>query len=380
MLAHGVVLLVLRPRLARALDGVGGAGRELALLARLLGRVERETFSSPRLMELAAELRAGDASPSVEIARLERLVDHLESRKNPLFAPIAFLLVWTPQLALATEAWRARVGPRVARWFEIAGEVEALAALSGHAYEHPEDPFADILDGDDAVLDAEGLGHPIRPATTFVRNDLRLGDGIAGSPPHPGDRHRLGGGIAGTEGTAPRALIVSGSNMSGKSTFLRTVGVNTVLGLAGAPVRARRMRLSRLAVGASIQIHDSLAEGQSRFYAEILRLRQILALAKEGRPLLFLLDEILHGTNSHDRRIGAEAVIRSLLRYRTVGLVTTHDLALARIAEDPALAAENVHFEDEIVSGRMLFDYRVRPGVVKKSNALELMREVGLEV
>jgi DNA mismatch repair ATPase MutS len=158
------------------------------------------------------------------------------------------------------------------------------------------------------------------------------------------------------------------------------VGTNTVLGLAGAPVRARRMRLARLSVGASIQIHDSLAEGHSRFYAEILRLRQILALAKEERPLLFLLDEILHGTNSHDRRIGAEAVIRSLLRHRTIGLVTTHDLALARIAEDPEVAAENVHFEDEIVSGKMIFDYRVRPGVVEKSNALELMREVGLEV
>jgi DNA mismatch repair ATPase MutS len=133
-------------------------------------------------------------------------------------------------------------------------------------------------------------------------------------------------------------------------------------------------------VGASIQLHDSLAEGQSRFYAEILRLRQILGLAKEGQPVLFLLDEILHGTNSHDRRIGAEAVLRSLLRYRTIGLVTTHDLALARIAEDQAVPAENVHFEDEIVGGKMRFDYRLRPGVVRKSNALELMREVGLEV
>jgi DNA mismatch repair ATPase MutS len=298
---------------------------------------------------------AEDRSPAGEIARLDRLVDLLESRKNPLFAPIALLLVWVPQLALATEAWRARVGHRVARWIAIAGEIEALAALSGYAYEHPEDPFPDVVEGDVALFAGEGLGHPLRPAATFVRNDLRLDD-------------------------STRVLVVSGSNMSGKSTFLRTAGANTVLALAGAPVRARTLRLSALRVGASIQIHDSLAEGQSRFYAEILRLRQVLGLAKEGEPVLFLLDEILHGTNSHDRRIGAEAVIRSLLRHRTIGLVTTHDLALARNAEDPSVAARNVHFEDEIADGKMLFDYRLREGVVQKSNALALMREVGLEV
>jgi hypothetical protein len=354
LLCHSVAALLLRPRVARAIEGAQGAGRELAVLARLLRRLEAERFASPRLAALAAELDAAEA-PAREIARLERLADLLESRHNPLFAPIALLLVWTPLLALATEAWRARVGPRVARWIALAGEIEALSALSGYAYEHPQDPFAEIVDSDQAFLDGEGLGHPLRPASSFVRNDLRLDD-------------------------STRALIVSGSNMSGKSTFLRTAGTNAVLALAGAPVRARRLRLASMRVGASIQIHDSLAEGQSRFYAEILRLRQILGLAKEGGPVLFLLDEILHGTNSHDRRIGAEAVLRSLLRHRTVGLVTTHDLALARIAEDPETASVNVHFEDEIVDGRMVFDYRVRPGVVRKSNALALMREVGLEV
>jgi hypothetical protein len=358
LLGHTLAVLALRPRVTRALAGAQGAGRELTVLARLLTRLEREPFTSPRLQALRAELDmagAADRSPRREVARLERLVDLLESRKNPLFAPIGLLLVWVPQLALATEAWRARAGHRVSRWIAVAGEIEALAALSGYAYEHPEDPFPEILDGAVAMFDGVGLGHPIRPASTFVRNDLRLD-------------HET------------RVLVVSGSNMSGKSTFLRTVGANTVLALAGAPVRARRLRLSRLQVGASIQIHDSLAEGQSRFYAEILRLRQILGLAKGGVPVVFLLDEILHGTNSHDRRIGAEAVIRSLLHHSTIGLVTTHDLALAQIAEDPAVPAVNMHFEDEIIGGKMLFDYRLRSGVVRKSNALALMREVGLEV
>jgi DNA mismatch repair ATPase MutS len=175
-------------------------------------------------------------------------------------------------------------------------------------------------------------------------------------------------------------LIVSGSNMSGKSTLLRTVGTNTALALAGAPVRARSLRLSPLRVGASIRVQDSLQAGASRFYAEITRLRQIVGLTEGTLPVLFLLDEILHGTNSHDRRIGAEGVVRGLLERNAIGLITTHDLALARIAESLAPRAANVHFEDHLEDGKMTFDYRLRPGTVQRSNALELMRSVGLEV
>jgi len=175
-------------------------------------------------------------------------------------------------------------------------------------------------------------------------------------------------------------MIVSGSNMSGKSTLLRTVGTNVVLAQAGAPVRARRLRISPLALGASIRVSDSLQGGTSRFYAEITRLHQIMELATGGLAVLFLLDELLHGTNSHDRRIGAEAIVRGLVERGAIGLLTTHDLALAHIAEALAPRAANVHFEDHLENGRMSFDYRLRAGVVEKSNALELMRSVGLEV
>jgi DNA mismatch repair ATPase MutS len=161
---------------------------------------------------------------------------------------------------------------------------------------------------------------------------------------------------------------------------MRTVGVNVALALAGAPVRARRLRLSPLAIGASIHILDSLQSGASRFYAEITRLRQIVELTKGHLPLLFLLDEILSGTNSHDRRIGAEAVVKGLAERGAIGLVTTHDLALTRIADTLKGRAANVHFEDHLENGQMIFDYKMRPGVVERSNALELMRTVGLEV
>jgi DNA mismatch repair ATPase MutS len=166
--------------------------------------------------------------------------------------------------------------------------------------------------------------------------------------------------------------------MSGKSTLLRAVGVNAVLALAGAPVRASRLRLSRLAVGATLRIRDSLQEGTSRFYAELVRLRDLVGIADGPIPLLFLLDEILHGTNSHDRRLGAAAVVSGLVERGAIGLVTTHDLALSAVASDPSVRAVNVHFEDRLENGQMLFDYRMRPGVVQTSNALALMRTLGL--
>jgi DNA mismatch repair ATPase MutS len=175
-------------------------------------------------------------------------------------------------------------------------------------------------------------------------------------------------------------LVVTGSNMSGKSTLLRTVGVNAVLAQAGAPVCAATMTLSPLQIGASLRAQDSLEAGVSRFFAEIKRLHQVLVMATHKPPVLFLLDEILNGTNSQDRREGAEAVIRSLLERGAVGLVTTHDLALSELADTQGSLGTNVHFQDTLEGDRLLFDYKLRPGVVTRRNALDLMRLVGIDV
>jgi DNA mismatch repair ATPase MutS len=175
-------------------------------------------------------------------------------------------------------------------------------------------------------------------------------------------------------------MVVSGPNMAGKSTFVRTVGVNAVLAQCGATVRARRLRLSRLAIGASVCVLDSLQGGISRFYAEIARLKLIVDLTDGSLPVLFLLDELLQGTNSHDRRIGAEAIARTLLDRGAIGLITTHDLALAEIAESLRPRAANFHFEDRLENGKLHFDYRLSPGIVQTSNALDLMRSIGLDV
>ena len=345
-----------RSRVRSALVAAEHPASDLGVLSSMLERLESESFSAPRLRSLQEALTSsGSSTASKRIRHLGRLVDYLDARRNQLFLPFAAILLWGTQFAFAIESWRRDSGSEVARWLDAVGELDALLALATYAFEHPDDRFPTIVE-DRVLFDAEGIGHPLIPEDRVVRNDVRFGGEL-------------------------RLLVISGSNMSGKSTFLRAVGVNTVLALAGAPVRARKLTLSPLIVAASIRIVDSLQDGISHFYAEILRLRQVMELsgAKEG-TVLFLLDEILHGTNSHDRRIGADAVVRGLVDRGAVGFITTHDLALSKLAEALGDRAINVHFEDEIVDGKVHFDYVMRDGVVTKSNALDLMRSIGLEV
>ena len=252
------------------------------------------------------------------------------------------------------ETWRNRIGPGVPGWLRAVGEIESLISLAGYAYEHPQDPFPEIVT-DSVVFEAQGLAHPLLPEDRCVRNDLNFGDTL-------------------------RLIMVSGSNMSGKSTLLRSVGTNIVLALAGAPVRAEKLRVSPLKIGTAMRVHDSLQDGVSLFYMSVSRMQAVVEMAGGTPPLLFLIDEILQGTNSHDRRIGAEGIIRQLITRNAIGLVTTHDLALTEIVESLGSQAENVHFEDRLVDGKMEFDYRVCPGIVQRSNALELMRMMGLDV
>jgi DNA mismatch repair ATPase MutS len=251
---------------------------------------------------------------------------------------------------MAIEAWRTLNGAAIGEWIEALAEFEALSSLSALHYERPDWSFPELNDSAVAFFSATDLGHPLISSAVSVRNGLQLGPDC-------------------------RLLIVSGSNMSGKSTLLRAAGLNTVLAWAGSPVCAGALKLSRLQVGASLRVSDSLQDNRSRFFAEITRLRQIVDLTQHPTPVLFLLDELLSGTNSHDRLIGATGVVRGLLKANTIGILTTHDLALTRIEN-----ARNVHLEDRIIEGKMEFDYCLRPGVVTHSNALELMRSIGLEI
>jgi hypothetical protein len=353
-IALGLVLWRFKKRTGRIMAEVEEAAHDLGLLAGVLRRLEAERFSSPRLAALRAELDIAGRPPSRRIATFNRLIELVDTRGNVLMMALGPLLLWDLHLSYALEDWRRVSGPAMRRWLNAVGEIEALSSLAGYHYEHPTDVFPEFT-AESPWFEGEALCHPLLAADVAVSNELSLGGEL-------------------------RVLVVSGSNMSGKSTLLRTVGVNAVLAQAGAPVRAKRLRLSPLAVGASIRIQDSLQAGASRFYAEITRLRQIMEKTAAPPPVFFLIDEFLHGTNSHDRRIGAEAIVRGLVERGAIGLVTTHDLALAHIADSLAPRGANVHFEDHLEDGRMRFDYRMRPGVVQKSNAIELMRSVGLEV
>lgn len=354
VLVNGFFFVRLHRQADRIAEAASDAAHDLGLLSEVLARLEREQFTAPRLAQLRAELDIEGRPPSFRIAKLNRLVAMLESRDHVLLRVFDPILLWTLQLAFAVEAWRRKSGPAIRRWLMAVGELEALSALAGYAYEHPADPFPELMEGG-AYFDGRAVAHPLLPEDRAVRNDVQIGREL-------------------------RLIVVSGSNMSGKSTFLRAVGVNAVLAQCGAPVRAAHLRMSPLAVGASIQIVDSLQDGKSRFYTEITRLKQIVDLTREPLPVLFLLDEFLQGTNSHDRRIGAEAIVRGLIKRDAIGLLTTHDLALTEIAEALGKAATNRHFEDRLENGTLVFDYQLRDGVVRRSNALELMRSVGLDV
>lgn len=355
LLVNGGIMFRSRHRLEKVFAGLDETHKDLDSLAEILRRIEVAKFESPRLQQLQARLRTHGSLPSECIQRLDTLAELDDSRHNWFVRLFDVPLLYSLQVAFALERWRHRYGSGVEAWLHVTGEMETLSALATYAFEHADDPFPEFAPASSGpCFEGEALGHPLLPAEKCVRNDVHLGG-----------RNQV--------------LLVSGSNMSGKSTYLRVVGVNAVLAMMGAPVRAARLRLSCLAIGASMRVADSLQQGISHFYAEIKRVRQVIDLSS-SQPSLFLLDEILQGTNSHDRRVGTEGILRTLIRNNAIGLVTTHDLALTSLEEIFPDRVRNVHFQEKFEDDRLSFDYHLRPGVVTTSNGIELMRSIGLDV
>jgi hypothetical protein len=344
----------LASRVEHAAIGIETAADDLRLLGRVLGLIELESFSDLKMAGLQAHLKRDGMAPSVAIRKLARLAELIESRHSLFLRPLDLVTFWSAQLVFLAERWQGKFGGELRPWIAAVGEVEALASLAAFAFEHPDYAFPQFAD-ESPLYHAEGIAHPLLPAGNAVENDLQLDGGL-------------------------QLMILSGPNMAGKSTFIRSIGVNAVLAQCGAPVRASRLTMSPLQVAASICILDSLSGGVSRFYAEIRRVKMIADLAQDGVPVLFLLDELLSGTNSHDRLIGTEFVLRDLVKHRAIGVVSTHDLALTRIPDAMVGRAFNAHFEDRLVDDALVFDYKLKPGVVQTSNALKLMRAIGLGV
>lgn len=342
----------LSQRTSDTLRGLDRQAERLQTLAESLHFFEQQSYLSPLLCQLQANLKTSTQASNA-IAELAGLAQKLDWPRNAFFIPIALLLLWWTRLAFKVADWRQFAGAHVNHWLEALGQLETLHSLAAFAFEHPDYTFPDIF-AEGRVFEAEQLGHPLLNSDQCRCNDV-------------------------TFGKEPQMLLISGSNMSGKSTLLRTVGISVVLSLAGAPVKAKTLKLSVLYPGATLRVQDSLQSGISRFYAEILRLRQLLDLAQE-KPLLFLVDEILAGTNSAERQKGAAGILQALLDRGAIGLATTHDLALTEIAAGWQPRARNMHFADTWKDEKISFDYQLRPGVVSHGNALALMRAVGLQV
>jgi hypothetical protein len=350
-----LLLAALRPTIGPLLAIVGSREEPFGKYHALVRVIEAQRFRAPLLEELRRELGGeSGADASSALASLSRIIGFGEVRHSGLIHVLAdVFLLWDVFVARALERWRDRHGERVGAWLRAIGTLEALSSLSGFAFANPAYAFPRVSDGP-LRFEAEALGHPLLPPGKRVTNDVVL--------PRPG-----------------ACLMVTGSNMSGKSTLLRSMGLNAVLALAGAPVCARELSLTPVSVRTSMRIKDSLREGISHFYAELGRLKGIVDAVSQGERVVFLLDEILHGTNSRERQIGAKAIVLHLLEKGAIGAVSSHDLGLAEL-ESLREGVVNVHFEEAAANGKMTFDYQLKRGVVKSGNALRLMKMIGIDV
>jgi hypothetical protein len=329
----------------------GVLGR-LGLAFRLVEELE---FEDPLLEQLQQSLRRDGRRASLELRRLDHVLSWFALRNSEwAHPPINVISFWDIQCVVALERWQRESGQRLRSWLESLGRIEALSSLAGVAYDNPEFNFPDLSAGP-AELSATGLGHPLIEPGIRVHNDVAL--------PGPG-----------------RALLVTGSNMSGKSTLLRALGLGSVMAFAGAPVCASSLRLGPLALFTSLRVTDSLADGVSRFYAELERLRAMIAASRGPLPVLFLIDEILAGTNSIERGIGARWLLAELLQAGALGALSSHDAALCQLPAELMARVEQVHLRESVEDGQLVFDYRLRAGPVKAGNALRLMRSLGLAI
>ncbi len=354
LVAHGVLLVTAQSYVGSVFAAVSSHQGAFLRFGPMLRLVENAKFESEVLSELQKTTRVEGSFPSARMRKFERIVSWFEFRHNGLVYPLFDLVfLWDFHCVFALERWQRETGKHLREWFRALGEMEALASLAGFAYDNPEYCWPTLV-RDRTCLEAKELGHPLI-LKGRVTNDVAIPSG-------------------------GRALLVTGSNMSGKSTLMRAIGVNVVLAQAGAPVCASQMVVSPLNIRTSMRMSDSLDQGVSHFYAELRKLKAVLDACGGEAPVLFLLDEILHGTNSRERQVGARWVLSELLRNGAIGAVSTHDSGLCTLPEPLMSAVQQVHLREVTEGSEMTFDYRLRPGPVQSGNALRLMRSLGIAV
>jgi hypothetical protein len=335
-------------------DKIGGI---LGMYATVFGRIEHQPWQSDHLKTLSAKMK-GEAgqSTSAQIKELSVLINKLNYHLNIVVGIVLNLFfLWDIRQVIAIEHWKRDNEAKLEEAFDVVAEFEALLSLTGLHINYPQWSFPEIADGDGYTLTAKGIAHPLIDSKTRVANDYELNNAL-------------------------KVDIITGSNMAGKSTFLRTLGINTVLALAGAPVCADAMKVSVMTIISYMRIKDSLNESTSTFKAELDRLELLLHAVEHGDKVFFLIDEMLRGTNSVDKYRGSKAVIEQLIKKRGVGLVATHDLQIAQLKEKYTQYIRNFYFDIQVKDGEMLFDYKIKHGECKTFNASLLLKRIGIDV
>ncbi len=328
---------------------------QLETLSNSIAWIEQTSFTSPYLQQLKNEFDHRPEKASKKIKGLTQILERLDLRLNfVVFIPLNTFLFWDLQQVFALEKWKENNKKNISHWFNGLAEMEAIASIGNLAFNHPAWAFP-VISSEEAVFESEKLGHPLIPAEKRVNNSFS------------------------TKGVNQLNLI-TGSNMAGKSTFLRSIGINTVLAMAGAPVCASRLTLSPMKVMSSMRISDNLEESTSTFYAELKKLKEIIEAVNRNEKVFLLLDEILRGTNSADRHTGSKALIKQLIHHQAAGVLATHDLELAKLSDEYPGNIQNYHFDVQVANDELFFDYKLKRGICQSMNASILMKKIGIEL
>lgn len=355
LLASAILAYFISKKVIPAHAQVSKITEELEVLADSLQLIEQANFSAPLLLQLQAAYREKDTAASKEMKRLKGIVQRLDWRLNPVvFVPLAILFQWDLQQIIALEKWKIRNSKKLLQWFDALGAFEAISSLSTLHFNHPDWCFPE-LNKEHFFIEGEVVGHPLINANKRVNNPVEINDkGIV--------------------------MLVTGSNMAGKSTYLRSIGINVVLTMAGSVCCAKKFSVSPVQLITSMRIADNLEESTSTFYAELKKLKTVIDKVNQHEKVFILLDEILRGTNSLDRHTGAVALTKQLIKQDAAAIIATHDVELANLKESYPGNIINYHFDVQVQHEELFFDYQLKEGICSSLNASILMKKIGIEL
>lgn len=328
---------------------------ELEVLTGSIQLIEETNFKSEYLKRLQNQFKNQNSNASLKLEQLKKILERFDLRYNPVvFIPLAIIMQWDLQQAIALEKWKNKNHADVINWFNALGEFEALNSLAILSFNHPYWCYPEIKD-DHFFIEGKNIGHPLIATEKCITNPIHINK-------------------------AGELMLVTGSNMAGKSTYLRSIGINTVLAMAGAPVCASSFSISPVQVISSMRIADNLEESTSTFYAELKKLKTVIEKVNGNEKIFILLDEILRGTNSFDRHTGSAALIKQLVKHHAAGIVATHDIELAALKKDFPANILNYHFDVQVSNDELYFDYKLKDGICNSMNASILMKKIGIEL